>query len=148
MDAATVTGTINLALNGLKKLGELVKQHKDAAVKEQISLVYDHVLKLQESISELVQENSSLKDQLRVRTVRRDEKFGYVYLDEETAPICQRCFDDSQGSKRVYLDPVQSNDSGHVWRRCRVCRESYVEKQGEPTVIGSRSNWALDGYCR
>ena len=148
MVTAALVGALNLALNTQGKISELVKQSKDTALKEQINTLYDHLLQVKSLAADLVREDESLREQLRVRTTRRDEKFGYVYLEGETDPLCQKCFYESNGTKVVYLSPVQKNDTGHVWRRCPVCNHSYVEQQGEPEVIGpSRSRW-MDGYSR
>lgn len=117
----------------------------DAALKGNISTLYDEFLALKEIIGRITEENAELRRTLAAQAekppkpeIRQVGETNYYFVGDQ-GPFCQPCYDGN--GKLVNLMPRQHYAGGYG-RKCQVCEkvffeshESLQDEQGSDTWI-------------
>jgi hypothetical protein len=140
---ATALEILSKASKALDSLREQSKTSKDAALKENISKLYDDFLDLKAVIIRLTDENAELRrkqtDKPPQPKIKQEGLSNYYYVDDD-GPFCQPCYDGSR--KLSHLSPRQFlGDS--FGRKCGVCGKVSVEQwqQTHPTGFADGGPW-------
>lgn len=134
---ASAFSVIGSAVSTAKNAVELAKETSNRELKSAVNEVLDAVLDAKVKVHDLGDENRSLRQriaeleaQLDVRAkVKRDPEFGYWFKQDETDPLCPKCYEGQ--SKVSYLSPLVGRT-----RTCRVCGWIIVEKQSQVRDFG------------
>jgi hypothetical protein len=126
---AAATQILANASKALDSLREQVKGSKDAALKENISKLYDHLLDLKAAVNRVEDENSQLRRELASQAANHEPEIRQVgtthyYFLGDRGPFCQPCYDVK--TKLVPLMPVQDY-AGGSGRKCEVCNKVFFE---------------------
>lgn len=112
---------------------EQAKGSKDAALKKNISNIYDNLLDLKAAVLRVEDENNALRgkiEQLEKPPEKREPELRRVgsvnyYFDGDKGPCCQVCYDDKE--KLIVLTEPE-DWSGGVRRQCLLCGEYFYER--------------------
>jgi|SRR5450755_791390 hypothetical protein len=129
---ATAGRTIYDIAQGTAKLEE----------KQQLMGVYDTLMNLKRSASDLEDENRDLKVKLRFKSDDFEFKnpFWFDKIHSDRA-LCPKCF-----SKQI-ITPVSAThreEGGAVFRRCLSCETCIWEKTGDLSVLDSGPEYPED----
>lgn len=133
----TVSQGVSAALGAVRQARDLLKSDGTdmTGIKEQLNTAYDSLLESKEQMIAFQDENRRLQEENRALLERLNAKesitppkdpFGYRFKVGEDMPLCPRCYDDS--GKVVYL-PAPNNWNKGLRRDCRVCKQTYWEKE-------------------
>jgi hypothetical protein len=147
---AAATTILANAMKALSSLREQAKGSKDAALKDNISKLYDSLLDLKEALIRVSEENSELRRIITEQAsgagkpeIRPVGAVNYYFVGDK-GPYCQPCYDGKQ--KLVALTPAQESNNG-IWRRCVLCQQYFWEKpENLSTAFGTVSG--PDGWMR
>ena len=116
------------ASKALDSLREQSKASKDAALKENISKLYDDFLDLKAAILRLTEENAELRRKVSAPRdkpeIRQVGATNYYFVSDD-GPFCQPCYDGD--GKLVRLTP-QQRFAGGTGRKCQVCNKVFFEE--------------------
>jgi len=144
MELTTVTAALEIlskASKALDSIREQSKSSKDAALKENISKLYDEFLDLKALVLRLTEDNAELRAKLDRMAdkppqpkIKQEGLTNYYYVEDE-GPFCQPCYDGSR--KFSHLSPRQFfGDS--FGRKCAVCNKVFIEQWAQQShPIGS-----------
>lgn len=140
--ASNALGLINSTVATVKTMVGLAKETTNRELQNEVSTVLGNVLDLKIMVSELAEENKDLKAQLAQKaSVKRSGEFGYYFKDEETDPLCPKCW---EGSKTIAYLTTQRPLNGVILRDCRQCTTPFWEKtrtQSSTTTRSTRGSW-------
>ena len=115
-------------MKALDSLREQAKGSKDAALKENISKLYDSLLDLKAIVIRVDEENADLRRRLAAQTQAPEARpvgATIFYFVGDKGPYCQPCYDDKH--KLVALPAAQESNDG-IYRRCNLCKQCFWEK--------------------
>jgi hypothetical protein len=114
------------AIGITKQLLEIVSVSKDAAAKTMIADLQLQLAEIKSRLSELINENTSLREDLRKATSREDEvvfRNGLYYSPSGDGPFCAPCWDDKKKKIRV------SGDDGIF--DCPICNHTVMTPEAK-----------------
>ena len=113
----TALELLSNASKALQSVREQAKTSKDAALKENISKLYDDFLDLKEVILRLKEE----VDQMKAAQQRPPLTFRapFYYREHDQTPFCQACYEGKE-AQAVHL-----TKNADDWWFCPVCRNTY-----------------------
>jgi hypothetical protein len=133
MELTTVGAALELvtkASKALESVRERAKTSTDAALKENISKLYDDFLDLKAIIVRVTEENAALRRaQVEKPTkpeIRQVGETNYYFVGDQ-GPYCQKCYD-GNGKLLVNLMPRQEY-AGGPGRKCEVCGKVFFEER-------------------
>jgi len=135
---AAATTILANAMKGLDSLREQAKGSKDAALKENISNLYDNLLDLKAAVIRVEEENSGLRHTIAQQAERPPEpeprQVGNVnyYFVGDKGPYCQPCYDVNH---RLALLAPQVEYAGGRGRKCEACKTVFFETTGSPARL-------------
>lgn len=134
---------VGIASKALDSVREQSKTSKDAALKENISKLYDYFLDLKAAILRLTEENAALKTKLARLVdaakpeIKQEGQANYYYIGQD-GPFCQPCYDGD--GKLARLSPRQSF-AGGPGRRCHVCNKVFFEQRESLNSVHGEREW-------
>ena len=121
----TALDIVSKTKKALDALRERAKTSKDAALKENISNLYDSFLDLREVILRLTEEVSAMKAaQTRKPLTYRDP---FLYQENNKTPFCPACY---QGKEAREVRLTKVADGWH----CSVCKFMMYTADNDPNV--------------
>jgi hypothetical protein len=124
----TALDLLGKASKALDSVRERAKTSNDAALKKNISKLYDDFLDLKAIILRLTEENAELRraqvEKPQKPEVRQVGETNYYFVGDQ-GPYCQPCYD--RNNKLVPLSPQKQSASG-TSRQCRVCYATFWEE--------------------
>jgi hypothetical protein len=139
--AATALGLATSALSSVKTALELAKKTSDRDLKTEIGLALDNVIDLKLKMYELVEENRSLREQLKQKaTITRNSEFGYYFAEGDSDPLCPKCYEGN--GKSIHLSGKNERNGG-IRRSCIECKHTFTEQKttGGSGVLRRTSPW-------
>lgn len=122
---------IQAAMQAAQKLRELSKKTGDADIKMALADLSDNLAdaklaaaELKGQVSGLMEENQSLREQLKQRETEKPRfDGGLYYFGDDEHPFCTACFDGQEKKIRLTRAPVDFEWAGK-WT-CPTCRAHY-----------------------
>jgi hypothetical protein len=112
-------------VNAAKEVYNAVQKYNDVPLMKQVVELQQAVLDLR---AELIAAKKQLDDALAKLDVRHSmhKRGEYFYKDGDEEPFCPKCW--QQDSKLVYLPATQHSQTYGTYRRCIVCKETFIER--------------------